>query len=115
MRFIILTLLVIQLLLPGAFSEDRKPPKTKPVMCKNPKGKEGSSMMQGCSSVTCKKVGKKGIWEPCPTPAQQETVLENQRKIDRNYALLKEILEVLGQPGCCPTYQTTTWDYGSTY
>jgi len=113
MRSLILSLLVLQLLLPGAFSESdvRKP---KPVMCKNPKAKEGSSTLLGCSTATCRKAGKKGVWQQCPPLAREETVLENQRKIDRNHELLKDILEILGQPNCCPTIETTTWAPAST-
>jgi hypothetical protein len=48
--------------------------------------------------VTCGKVGKKGVWQQCPSVALEKTVLENQRKIDRNHELLKEILEILGKP-----------------
>jgi len=117
MRSLILSVLLLQLLLPGTFSEsearvdERKP---KPVMCKNPKAKEGSAVLQGCSTATCAKVGKKGMWQQCPPLALETTVLENQRKIDRNHELLKEILEILGQPNCCPTIQTTTWEPAST-
>eukprot|EP00091_Calanus_sinicus_P017803 TRINITY_DN3860_c0_g1_i1.p1 TRINITY_DN3860_c0_g1~~TRINITY_DN3860_c0_g1_i1.p1 ORF type:complete len:145 (-),score=30.60 TRINITY_DN3860_c0_g1_i1:167-601(-) len=71
-------------------------------------------MMQGCSTATCRKVGKKGFWQPCPDPALEETVLENQRLIDRNNKLLEEIMEILGQPSCCPSIQTTTWAPAST-
>eukprot|EP00091_Calanus_sinicus_P020630 TRINITY_DN5750_c1_g1_i2.p1 TRINITY_DN5750_c1_g1~~TRINITY_DN5750_c1_g1_i2.p1 ORF type:complete len:126 (+),score=19.13 TRINITY_DN5750_c1_g1_i2:132-509(+) len=113
MRALILSLLLLQLLLPGAFPERK--PKSKPVMCKNPKGKEGSSLMQGCSKVTCMKIGKKGIWQPCHTVALEKTVVENQRKIDENHKLAQEILEILGKPYCCGPMQSTTWATSPAY
>jgi len=126
MRSVVLSLLVVQILLGGAFSgvEERK---GKP-MCVNPRAKVGASILSGCSQANCKKEGKgKAVWQVCEQVALEKTVENLRGKIDKNHEDLerkiedrfedlakkieenhRKISEILGEFHCGPTMQTST-------